>query len=201
MEGVKDLKYQKRLPTFLILEQIDRLLDACDDPLLYRFVLLGAYTGMRRSEIEELKWSDVDFERAEIRVQGNTKNNDYRIVPMADPVKEVLKEAQTPFQEHVLVRPDGRPCRRMEDPFARALERADLPKIRLHDLRHSFASNLVSNGTPLNVVQELLGHKDIKTTMVYAHLAPNAKRAAVDSLAQRRKEPGQEDEREPAATG
>ena len=51
-------------------------------------------------------------------------------------------------------------------------------------MRHSFASNLVTAGVPLNVVQELLGHEDIKMTMLYAHLAPNAKRAAVDLLLQ-----------------
>ena len=51
-------------------------------------------------------------------------------------------------------------------------------------MRHSFASNLVTAGVPLNVVQELLGHEDIKMTMRYAHLAPNANRAAVDLLLQ-----------------
>ena len=73
---------------------------------------------------------------------------------------------------------------KVDKAFHTALEKAKLPRIRIHDLRHSFASNLVTAGVPLNVVQELLGHKDIKMTMVYAHLAPNAKRAAVDLLLQ-----------------
>ena len=119
---------------------------------------------------------------------------------VADWVETVLREARTPFQERVMTKPDGGPCPRVERPFARALDRAGLPKIRIHDLRHSFASNLVMNGTPLNVVQELLGHKNIQTTMVYAHLASNAKRAAIDSLVQR-EVPINEEERMPAVTG
>jgi len=76
----------------------------------------------------------------------------------------------------------------MTTEFEKALEKAELPRIRIHDLRHSFASNLVIAGMPLNVVQELMGHNDIKTTMIYAHLAPNARRAAVDALMRRDQE-------------
>lgn len=197
MKGVKGLKYQKRPPTFLTLDQVDQLLEACSYPPLYLFVVLGVYTGMRRSEIEGLRWSDVDLRRKEIRVQEDTKNNEYRIIPMAELVEKALRAAHSPFQEYVLTLPDGRTFRRSEKRFQAALGAAGLPRIRIHDLRHSFASNLVTGGTPLNVVQELMGHRDIKTTMVYAHLAPNAKRAAVDSLMQRE----QNEEEERVATG
>jgi site-specific recombinase XerD len=66
--------------------------------------------------------------------------------------------------------------------FQGACRRAGIDNLHFHDLRHTFASHLVMKGVPLKVVQELLGHKDIKTTMRYAHLAPGYLEAGVNSL-------------------
>jgi len=52
----------------------------------------------------------------------------------------------------------------------------------LHDLQHTFASHLVMSGVPIPVIKELLGHSDISTTMIYAHLSPNIHQAAIDKL-------------------
>ena len=67
-------------------------------------------------------------------------------------------------------------------PFERALRKAGLPRIRLHDLRHSFASQLVMAGVPLVAVQQYLGHAELSMTMRYAHLSPAAKQAYVEVL-------------------
>ena len=188
MADIKDLKYQKRPPAFLTLDQLDQLLEACGSPHLYTFVVLAAHTGMRRSETFNLKWADVNFKRAELTVR-QTKNNEYRIIPMNKPVRDTLKKHPRHItSELVLAHGDGTAYKGVDHAFHKALEKAGLPRIRIHDLRHSFASNLVTAGVPLNVVQELLGHKDIHMTMVYAHLAPNAKRAAVDLLVERPEE-------------
>ena len=190
MADIKDLKYQKRPPAFLTLDQLDQLLEACGSPHLYTFVVLAAHTGMRRSETFNLKWADVNFKRAELTVR-QTKNNEYRIIPMNKPVRDTLKKHPRHItSELVMAHGDGTAYKGVDHAFHKALEKAGLPRIRIHDLRHSFASNLVTAGVPLNVVQELLGHKDIHMTMVYAHLAPNAKRAAVDLLVER---PGEEE--------
>ena len=188
MADIKDLKYQKSPPAFLTLDQLDQLLEACGSPHLYTFVVLAAHTGMRRSETFNLKWADVNFKRAELTVR-QTKNNEYRIIPMNKPVRDTLKKHPRHItSELVLAHGEGTAYKGVDHAFHKALEKAGLPRIRIYDLRHSFASNLVTAGVPLNVVQELLGHKDIHMTMVYAHLAPNAKRAAVDLLVERPEE-------------
>ena len=66
--------------------------------------------------------------------------------------------------------------------WAKLLKDADIKNFRWHDMRHDFASQLVSKGVDLNTVRELLGHADIKMTLRYAHLAPQIKRAAVEML-------------------
>ncbi len=188
MAGVKELKFQKRPPAFLTPDQVIQLLEACGQLHLYAFVVLAAHTGMRKSEVFGLKWTDVDFKRAELTVR-QAKNNEYRIIPMNQLVVETLKRHPRHItSDLVLVRDDGRPYHNLKWSFDTALEKAGLAQVRIHDLRHSFASNLVIAGVPLNVVQELLGHKDINMTMIYAHLAPNAKRAAVDLLVDRQED-------------
>jgi site-specific recombinase XerD len=74
----------------------------------------------------------------------------------------------------------------VDRPLHGALKRAGLRRIRFHDLRHSFASQLVSVGRSLKEVQELLGHQSIQMTMRYAHLAPGRMRDAVEALEQGR---------------
>ena len=181
-KGVKKLKFQKRPPTYLTTEQLEQLLEVCEDHYLYTFIVLGAYTGMRKGELLRLEWPDVNFNRREIIVR-KAKNNDFRAINMNPLVWDALKQHPRHIKSKVvLARPDGEPYQDLRTGFEKALKAAELPRIRIHDLRHSFASNLVASGISLAVVQELMGHKDIQTTMVYAHLGPNLKQAAVDSL-------------------
>lgn len=183
-EGVKKLKFQQRPPTYLTSEQLEKLLAACEEPYLYTFVALGGHTGMRKGELLRLKWSDIDFKRREITVR-QAKNNEFRVIPMNQRIAEALQRHPRHLNSDlVLARPDGEAYRDLRDSFESAQRRAGLARIRIHDLRHSFASNLVCAGASLAVVRELMGHRDIKTTMIYAHLAPNLKQAAVDLLAQ-----------------
>ena len=70
----------------------------------------------------------------------------------------------------------------MRTGFENALKRAGLSRVRFHDLRHTFASHLVMGGVDIRTVQELLGHKDIRMTMRYSHLAPDHMRKAVGIL-------------------
>ena len=104
---------------------------------------------------------------------------------MNDLLYETLSEHPRHIRsKFVVCRSDkqGSPYRDLRAPFEKALQRAKLPRIRIHDLRHTFGSNLVAAGVSLAVVKDLLGHNDIQTTMIYLHLAPDQKRDAVASL-------------------
>ena len=181
-KAVKRLKFQKQPPVYLDTTQLTRLLEECDTPHLRAFVVLGVYTGMRKSEILHLGWEDVDLKNRSITLR-QTKNKEFRVVDMNELVWQTLRRHPRHISSpYLLARPDGRPFSDLRAPFEAALKRASLPRIRIHDLRHSFGSNLVAAGASLAVVKELLGHKDIQTTMIYAHLAPDMKRAAVELL-------------------
>lgn len=84
--------------------------------------------------------------------------------------------------KYVFCNENGGKLRDIRAAFQGACRRAGIDDFHFHDLRHTFASHLVMKGVPLKVVQELLGHKDIKTTMRYAHLAPGYLEAGVNSL-------------------
>ena len=137
---------------------------------------------MRKGELLRLEWRDVSFDRREITVR-EAKNNEFRVIPMNQLVWDTLKRHPRHLHsDMVLARSDGEAYSDIRNSFEKALAQAKLPRIRIHDLRHSFASNLVTSGQGLPVVKELMGHKDITTTMIYAHLAPNLKQSAVDAL-------------------
>ncbi|MDI6798228.1 MAG: tyrosine-type recombinase/integrase [Desulfatibacillaceae bacterium] len=106
------------------------------------------------------------------------------IFPLPDPVREVALNNRQNGPEFVFVNPKtGKTWWDMRKAFARAKKAAGIDRpFRLHDLRHSFASNLVMNGTDLRTVQELLGHRNIKTTLRYSHLSQAYKKKAVDGL-------------------
>jgi site-specific recombinase XerD len=97
--------------------------------------------------------------------------------------KHPKRVAQGRVGSLVFSRPDGSPMGDVRDGLEGALKRAGVTRrIRFHDLRHTFASHLVMRGVDLRTVAQLLGHRDIKMTMRYAHLAPEHLEAAVNAL-------------------
>ena len=184
---------------YLAHEEVDKLLEACQqspNPQLYVFVVTALNTGMRLGELTALEWKDVDFKRGMIRVDNkedhHTKNYEPRTVPMNDQLIEVLgKHPRRLDSSYVFARKGGEKFRKMRTSFENAVKRAGIPHVRFHDLRHTFASHLVMGGVDIRTVQELLGHKDIRVTMRYAHLAPDHMKCAVmvlDRLREDRKE-------------
>lgn len=143
-------------------------------------VLIAMNTGLRRGELTSLHWDQADTDVGVINVlAAKAKSEVARHVPMNSEVVEVLKRWKevTPH--------DGVRLFPIESPktaWGALVADAGIGKFRFHDLRHHFASRLVMAGEDLNTVRELLGHSDIKTTLRYAHLAPEHKRRAVESL-------------------
>jgi len=148
--------------------------------------MVARHTGMRRGEIFNLKWQDVNLHTKLLTVRGNTaKSGQSRYIPMNSEVQSVLKawRGQQPDTSG-LVFPGkgGRPFDNIQSSWEAVRVAAKLEDLRWHDLRHDFASRLVASGVDLNTVRELLGHADLKMTLRYAHLAPEHLESAVAML-------------------
>ena len=186
--GIKQFRERPKTPRHLEKEEVARLLEECL-PHIYAFVATAVYTGLRRSELLHLEWSDVDFKKRTITVRNkddwHTKNYENRTIPMNDALYEALREHPRHFSSpYVFCNPDneGKPLQDFRCSFETACKRAGLGHVVFHSLRHTFASHLVMSGVDLTTVQRLLGHKDIKTTMRYSHLAPDHLKGAVERL-------------------
>lgn len=158
-------------------------------PLLADFIRLALNTGCRRDEMLRLEWRRVDLKANLLLLEGrNTKNGKRRSVPLNIEARTALlnlaryRAAHCPASPWVFVHPDGERLQSVRRAFGTALERAGIEDFRIHDLRHTCASWLVSAGQPLPVVRDLLGHSTVQMTERYAHLAPENVRAAVSVL-------------------
>lgn len=167
------------------LKQLTDLKEATFPDHLKPMVLLSINTGMRQGELFHLKWSDVDLERANLTLAGESaKSGKTRHVPLNTEALASLKAWHKQTGARTLIFPSraNRPFDNVKRAWAGVLKNARIEKFRWHDLRHHFASRLVMAGVDLNTVRELLGHSDIKMTLRYAHLAPEHKAAAVEKL-------------------
>lgn len=149
--------------------------------ILRPIITVALNTGMRKSELLNLKWEDINFHNKTILVR-NSKNNEARVIPMNEPVYLALKISYTPGKEYVFNTKDGTPHRELKTGFNASLIRAGIKDFRFHDLRHTFASHLAMKGCNLQTIQKLMGHKDFKMTLRYSHLSKSFLQEAVNSL-------------------
>ena len=180
---VKFFKEPNPRVRYLITEEIERLLSECCDHLK-PIVLCALHTGMRRGEILNLTWSNVDF-RNNIIVLEETKSGRRREIPLSETLEAELKELKRLSKsEFVFVNSEGNKFRDNKKGFNAAVRRAGITDFRFHDLRHTFASTLVMNGETLNTVRELLGHQSMDMTLRYSHLSKSHKSKAVKVMDQ-----------------
>ena len=171
-------------PEIASVKEILRLAEREGHPL-FACLYLIAYTGLRRGEVFNLKWSDINLKAKTLTVTGETaKSGETRHIPLNTEAIDILKnwKAQNKGQERVFYGKDGARLDNIKIAWMGMIADAKVKNFRFHDLRHSFAYNLVMKGAPLNTVRELLGHADLKTTLRYAHLAPDHKAEAVALL-------------------
>jgi integrase len=137
---------------------------------------------MRLGEIFSLKWDCVDFNRGIVTVL-KTKNDEFRNIPMNSVLTKELGNVRLhSTSEYVFPRQNGEMHTSIRYGWEKALRKARITGFRFHDLRHTFASNLIIAGADLVTVKELFGHKTIAMTMRFAHLNQEHKKKAVELL-------------------
>ncbi len=138
-------------------------------------------TGMRRGEILSLKWDQV---RNGFIYLEKTKTNEARQIPISDDLELIFKgirKDQHLTSKHVFTYM-GEQVQEIKRSFKTALKRAGIQNFRFHDLRHTFASQVLLKGGSLKDIQELLGHKSMSMTLRYSHLSQEHKKRAVNLL-------------------
>jgi integrase len=185
MNSVNFFKEEVDTFRFLSLDEIDLLLEHASDHLK-PILILALNTGMRRGEILNLTWEQVDFDLRTITVR-HAKNKEFRKIPMNDELTKTLDKIKIMNNQkgYVFCHSDGKSFGTIRTAFEnlrRKLKRMGVPHFRFHDLRHTFASHLVMSGADIVVVKELLGHKSLSMTMRYSHLSQEHKRNAVENL-------------------
>lgn len=178
---------EEEAPKFLTSEQVDNLVSVAKEynERVYLIIALGVFAGLRRDEIMNQRWEEIDFERKTMTVSNKradstagiqdfkTKSGKNRTLPLMSRLAEILEPYRKP--DGYIIEPArgetlGRFRHPMPDAFKTVRERAGLPKLHPHQLRHTFASRLVQNGTSLFKVQKWLGHSSARTTQIYARL-------------------------------
>ena len=167
-------------------EEEARLL--AESPGYLRPILVVALnTGMRRGEILNLKWEQVDLTRRIIKVQ-HTKSGKSRIIPINDVLLNAFLELERLDRGNVWVFPNpntGLPYTEVKKSFKAACKRAGIVGLRFHDMRHTVATRLIESGVDIITVRDLLGHFSVRVTQRYTHSNQNQKVAAVQRLAKK----------------
>ena len=191
-------------------DQLRRFLDAMADHELYPLYLLAATTGMRRGEIAGLPWRNVDLDAARVTVNQQIVSVQYKLIESdlktptsrrsidLDPrtVAELRRHRRRQLEErmatgqrgddgYVFAKPGGSPIHPdlISQTFERAVAKLDLPRIRLHDLRHTHATILLQQNVHPKVVSERLGHSSVAFTMtVYQHVMPGLQAQAASAF-------------------
>ena len=168
---------------FLTSEEETRLYKVLEttNQYLEPIITCALQTGMRRGEIFNLKWSNIDFEYGFIELL-ETKSGKSRRIPISNKLLNILNSIDRTSQ-YVFINPEtGKPYTDIKRSFKTLLKKANINDFRFHDLRHTVATRLATSNIDLIVVKEILGHSKIDTTMRYAHAVPKRKLEAIEVL-------------------
>jgi site-specific recombinase XerD len=185
------IKMAQRTPLYLTKEDLNKLFEKVTNPLMKDLFLFGALTGMRLSEIVNLKWKSIDWKKNQIVVSNDddftTKSGKERVVPIHTTVLEILKRraAKKKHTEYVFSKSTGFKFSEsyVSHEFKFYVGEAKLDtRLHFHSLRHTTASHLVNAGVSIYEVQKILGHSSVATTMIYSHLAQSTLADSIKKL-------------------
>ncbi len=185
--AMPSIKKEEKLPVVMSKEEC-KLIFAAPRSLKHRYLLAFAYAGgLRMNELRLLKISDVDLDRKQIHIRlGKGKKDRYVVLSdfIASRFKNYLSELKPQvylFEGQTPGDPMGE--RSIQYVINEALQKTEIKKqVSMHTLRHSFATHLLEDGLDIHSIQRLLGHSDMRTTMVYLHVADVKPRAAFSPL-------------------
>ena len=197
-EGVNPCRHVKKYPEhkrerFLSDDEYRRLGASLRDaekegfasPAVVAAIRLLMLTGCRSGEIMSLRWEYVDLETGELRLPDSKTGS--KVVHLGEPAIDVLRGIPR-MEDNPWVLPGfkrGKHISYLHDSWRRVLDRAGIENLRIHDLRHSFASGGLLVGEGLPMIGKLLGHSKVQTTARYAHLANDPVKAAANRIASR----------------
>ncbi|RLI99552.1 MAG: integrase, partial [Candidatus Aenigmatarchaeota archaeon] len=166
-------KKSLKLPLVLSREEINKMIEVTTN-IKHKLVLMCLYfAGLRLDEVRNLKWQDIDFDRDIIHVK-TTKGEKERVVFLHSKLKEMLEIYGVNKQGLVFISQRGRKYnkRTIQQIVKNTAKKAGIKKmVTPHTLRHSFATHLLEAGADIRYIQQLLGHKSLRTTQIYTHVA------------------------------
>lgn len=146
------------------------------------FIQIVAYTGFRKQNALQLRWDNIDFTNDIITVVA--KGNKLHTIPLHPKLREILDNVER-INEYV-INFDGHPVKSIDTAWRKMFDRLktkyNIPYLRRHDIRHTFASWIYKNTKDIKVVKELLGHSSLRMTDRYTHISDEEKINAIETL-------------------
>lgn len=167
---IKNIKVRKRykLPVVLNKTEVKNLIEATTNDRHKLIILFLYYAGLRVSEVINLNREDIDLKREIIHIK-DSKNNKDRVIFLHQKIKEQLKIVNLPLLSSRGRKYSPRSIQKIVEKYAKLVKINK--KVTPHTLRHSFATHLLEAGVDIRYIQKLLGHKNLKTTQIYTHIA------------------------------
>lgn len=184
---IKPQRFKLKIPAenvkyFDDMQTMEKIIRAADDyfkPVIWTAI----YTGMRRGNLLKLKWQEIDFKNNLITIKVKDKTVDGgRIVsiPLITKLKKIIQEL--PQINEYVFNYEGKPIKGYAKVWRRACEKAGVKYQNFHTIRHTAATWILKETGNLKLTQQILGHKDIKTTMKYAHVLTDEKMEAMNRV-------------------
>jgi integrase len=185
---IRRIKLPEKQPNFFSKEDFKKLLETIDDKPFKFLVEIAINTGLRQMELITLQWDQVDFKDRLITLNNRnhiTKGKKLRSIPLNLKALQILSELELSRTNELVFTRDGNKLTQdyVSKKFKKYIKETKInPQLNFHSLRHTFASWLVQRGVGIYQVSKLLGHVDIKTTQIYAHVRAEDLRESINVL-------------------